>query len=208
MNHSVLLTLFCLFTSLSSVIMTDLSGRFIVNGGSRSTLWWWDWSLALPLLLRWHSIDAVVRLECHPSMSNVSSTFELWYNDIFLVKTYDDLEFDDTVQPAKLPGEDDLDHVNINVIGFGAFRKNKIGLFSEISLYLRSTCMTIGCTRECEQNYSDNGETYNNSIDICVFSHQSSSACHGDSFNQVWLLVEKMVRSQVLGPRVSCMYSL
>ena len=90
-----------------------------------------------------------------PESRNDSSVF--WHSDICLVRIYDNLEFEDTVQPAKLPDEEDSDHMDINVTGFGVFINKKDVDGYERSLHFKTTCMPIGSTSECKHRLCDDG---------------------------------------------------
>ena len=68
-------------------------------------------------------ITDVKLFECHAKYK--SDLSEKWHNDVSLIKTCEDLEFNETICAAQLPAEDDLDQVNINVTSFRAVGKKK-----------------------------------------------------------------------------------
>ena len=110
---------------------------------------------------------------CHPNYDN---SF-LSENDICLLKTHDVLKFDITVQPAKLPGEDDNNYQNANVSGWGIIYMD--GEKYKISFHLRTALMSIGSDFRCKRDFLG----YNNVTNICLFhiSQGSGGVCRGDS---------------------------
>ncbi|KAL4714616.1 hypothetical protein ACJJTC_019679 [Scirpophaga incertulas] len=95
-------------------------------------------------------------------------------NDVSVIRTSKEIEFNERVQPIQLPGENTGAGANLLLTGWG-----RLSYPGTIPTKLQMINLTALSVESCQDRFSGINEVY--SSQICSLTKSGEGACHGDS---------------------------